>query len=53
MPDRLHHPIVPANRPDEDEPLERYRVAKWIPIAVPLLALLMAVLLAFLIGQVL
>ena len=53
MPDNLHHPIVPANPPDEDEPLERYRVARWIPIVVPLLALLIAVLLAFLIGQVL
>ena len=53
MPDTSHHPIVPANRPQEDEPLERYRVAKWVPIAVPLLAVLMAVLLAFLIGQVL
>ena len=37
-----HHPIVPAGRPQEDEPLERYRIARWIPVAVPLLALLVA-----------
>ena len=50
MPKTLHHPIVPANRPDEDEQLERNRVAKWVPLAVPMLALLMVLLLAFVIG---
>jgi hypothetical protein len=40
------YPLVPA-----ETPVERY--ARWIPIVVPLLALLMLLLLAFAIGEVL
>ena len=46
MADRTHYPVVPAAPTEEREALERQRVAKWIPIAVPLLALLMVVLIA-------
>ena len=46
MADRTHYPVVPAAPTEEREPVERQRVAKWIPIAVPLLALLMVVLIA-------
>ena len=46
MADRTHYPVVPAEPPEDPDPLERQRVAKWIPIVVPLLALLMVVLIA-------
>ena len=36
-----------------ETPVERYGYAKWIPIVVPLLALLMVLLLAFTVGEVL
>ena len=48
MADTRRYPVVPADQ--ADEPLERNRVARWIPILVPLLALLMVLLVAFLIG---
>ena len=51
MADTRRYPVVPADQ--EDEPLQRSRVARWIPILVPLLALLMVLLVAFLIGGVL
>ena len=53
MPDTRHYPIVPADQTIEDEPLERRRVARWIPIAVPLLAVLLLLVLAIILGATL
>jgi len=53
MPDTTHYPVVPADQTIEDEPLERGRVARWIPIAVPLLAVLMLLVLAIILGAAL